>query len=95
MAAERTDRERFSHREAYERWTGDYWKDDDREPDRDAIAAELLKVMAKNRSKPVEENVAETCANVTELSQEDIDKINAELQQEHELYLDNLETELP
>jgi hypothetical protein len=26
MAAERSDRERFSHREAYERWTGDYWE---------------------------------------------------------------------
>jgi hypothetical protein len=51
MAAERSDRERFSHREAYERWTGDFWKDDDREPDRDAIAAELLRTMAKNGAK--------------------------------------------
>jgi hypothetical protein len=67
MAAERSDRERFSHREAYERWTGDYSEpadnadqDDDfrvyptaerRKAWQDKLALELLEVMAKNGAK--------------------------------------------
>ncbi len=54
MAAERSDRERFSHREAYERWTGDYWEKADN-------ADEPYIVIAPATTEAAQQRLADAC----------------------------------
>jgi hypothetical protein len=55
MAAERTDRERFSDRAAYERWTGDYRREPADNADDDARDYFRHKTPSDARPKDTEE----------------------------------------
>lgn len=61
----------------------------------DEIAGELLEAMARRKPMGGTTLEIESATEPDALTQQELDRLNAELQQEHELYLNTLETEMP